>query len=219
MAHFILYYYTVPSHPRNVTVHEITPSSINISWLEPEKPNGPNIMYRIYYTFLNQTLLAMPKNDPMNGMKTETGVHHYTLRKLSKSLTQIYFSLREDSNGIFLFDFSPLFSLAEPFTEYKIVVVAITPRYDGNASTPITIKTDVAAPSPPIVSSLACQKDGTIYVKWKRPTIYFNTIDFYIISFKASHWDYFRQFQINSSAEHIEIEVGQAREFFLCSSK
>lgn len=97
--------------------------------------------------------------------------------------------------------------LLGPFTEYKIVVVAITPRYDGNASAPIFQRTDVAAPSQPIVTNLACQKDGNIYVKWKRPIHYYNTIDFYIISFKASEWEYYRQFQINTSAEHIEIEV------------
>lgn len=100
-----------------------------------------------------------------------------------------------------------LILLIGPYTEYKIVVVAITPRYDGNASTPIFQRTDVAAPGAPILSNLACQKDGTIYVKWKRPMLYYNTIDFYIISFKASVWDFYRQFQINSSAEHIEIEV------------
>lgn len=72
----------VPSHPRNVTVHEVTSSTIKISWLEPEKPNGPNLIYRIYYTSLNQTHLAMPKNDPENGMRSEAGTHYYTLKKL-----------------------------------------------------------------------------------------------------------------------------------------
>lgn len=74
----------VPSQPRNVTVHDVSPSSIKISWLEPEKPNGPNLIYRIYYTFLNQTLLAMPKNDPDNGMRSESGIHYYTLKRLSR---------------------------------------------------------------------------------------------------------------------------------------
>jgi len=74
----------VPSHPRNVSVHEVTSSTIKISWLEPEKPNGPNLIYRIYYTSLNQTHLAMPKNDPENGMRSEAGIHYYTLKKLSE---------------------------------------------------------------------------------------------------------------------------------------
>lgn len=84
--------FTVPSQPRNVTVHEVTANSIRISWHAPEKPNGPNLIYRIYYTFLNQTLLAMPKNDPDNGMRSESGIHYYTLRKLSKyaTLTQTH---------------------------------------------------------------------------------------------------------------------------------
>lgn len=67
-------------------MHEVTATSIKISWLEPEKPNGPNLIYRIYYTFLNQTLLAMPKNDPENGMRSETGIHFYTLKRLSEYL-------------------------------------------------------------------------------------------------------------------------------------
>lgn len=75
---------TVPSHPRNVTVHEVTSSTIKISWHEPERPNGPNLIYRIYYTSLNQTHLAMPKNDPENGMRSEAGIHYYTLKKLRK---------------------------------------------------------------------------------------------------------------------------------------
>lgn len=84
--------FIVPSQPRNVTVHEVTANSIRISWHAPEKPNGPNLIYRIYYTFLNQTLLAMPKNDPDNGMRSESGIHYYTLRKLSEyaTLTQTH---------------------------------------------------------------------------------------------------------------------------------
>jgi hypothetical protein len=62
----------------------VTSSTIKISWLEPEKPNGPNLIYRIYYTSLNQTHLAMPKNDPENGMRSEAGIHYYTLKKLRK---------------------------------------------------------------------------------------------------------------------------------------
>jgi hypothetical protein len=104
-----------------------------------------------------------------------------------------------------LINFSPTFT--GPFTEYKIVVVAITTRHDGNASTPLIQRTDVAAPSQPFITNLACQKDGTILLRWKRPIIYYNTIDFYIVSYKSSKWDFYRQFQINASADHIETEV------------
>jgi hypothetical protein len=104
-----------------------------------------------------------------------------------------------------------LFSLPQhlfigPFTEYRIVVVAITTRHDGNASIPIIQRTDVAAPSAPIISNLACQKNGTILLRWKRPLI-FNTIDYYIVSYKNTRWERFRQFQINASTSHMETEV------------
>lgn len=180
-----------------MTVHEVTSSTIKISWLEPEKPNGPNLIYRIYYTSLNQTHLAMPKNDPENGMRSEAGTHYYTLKKLRKK----HVCPQNVDKWLTKFLF------AGPFTEYKIVVVAITTKHDGNASTPLIQRTDVAAPSQPTITNLACQKDGTILLRWKRPMIYYNTIDFYIVSYKSSKWDFYRQFQINASADHIETEV------------
>lgn len=105
-----------------------------------------------------------------------------------------------------VFSFSLTCLFIEPFIEYKIVVVAITTRHDGNASIPILQKTDVAAPSTPIISNLACQKNGTILLRWKRP-VSFNTIDYYIASYKNIKWDRYRQFQINASTAHMETEV------------
>jgi len=96
---------------------------------------------------------------------------------------------------------------SEPYTEYKIKVVAFTFKHDGNASTPIVQRTDVGGPSPPIVVNLACQKDGSIILRWKRPLIYYNTIDYYIVSYKPLNAPNYRQFQINASADHIETEV------------
>lgn len=192
------FFHKVPSHPRNVTVHEVTSSTIKISWLEPEKPNGPNLMYRIYYTSLNQTHLAMPKNDPENGMRSEAGIHYYTLKKLSKLWMLIDWKWNRADDD---------FPFVGPYTEYKIVVVAITTRHDGNASTPLIQRTDVAAPTPPTITNLACQKDGTILMRWKRPLLFYNTIDYYIVSYKSSKWDFYRQFQINASSDHIETEV------------
>lgn len=146
----------------------------------------------------------MPKNDPENGMRSEAGTHYYTLKKLRKEIAEVQ---KHQWLSCFFF-------FIGPFTEYKIVVVAITTRHDGNASTPLIQRTDVAAPSPPTITNLACQKDGTILLRWKRPTLYYNTIDFYIVSYKSSKWDFYRQFQINASADHIETEVRNNR---LCS--
>lgn len=202
MTFLSFYLLTVPSHPRNITVHDVSSSSIKISWLEPERPNGPNLIYRIYYTSLNQTHLAMPKNDPENGMRSDAGVHYYTLKKLRK----IWRVMFVKSESFLNLPSSFLFLFIGPFTEYRIVVVAITTRHDGNASIPIIQRTDVASPSAPIISNLACQKNGTILLRWKRPFT-FNTIDYYIVSYKNVKWERFRKFQINASALHMETEV------------
>jgi hypothetical protein len=62
-------------------VHDVTSSSIKISWHEPERPNGVIHAYRVYYMFLNQTLLHLPmlKNDASVGPP-----FHYTLINLSE---------------------------------------------------------------------------------------------------------------------------------------
>lgn len=55
----------VPSKPQNVRVLDVTSTTVRISWTEPERPNGVIHAYRVYYMFLNQTLLHLPmlKND------------------------------------------------------------------------------------------------------------------------------------------------------------
>uniref|UniRef100_A0A182PA14 Fibronectin type-III domain-containing protein n=1 Tax=Anopheles epiroticus TaxID=199890 RepID=A0A182PA14_9DIPT len=69
----------VPTKPRNLSVLEITSTTIRISWLEPEKRNGVIHGYRVYYVYQNQTLLHLPilKNDA-----SLNSVFYYTLANL-----------------------------------------------------------------------------------------------------------------------------------------
>uniref|UniRef100_A0A182XEH9 Putative receptor-type tyrosine-protein phosphatase mosPTP-1 n=2 Tax=gambiae species complex TaxID=44542 RepID=A0A182XEH9_ANOQN len=69
----------VPTKPRNLSVLEITSTTIRISWLEPEKRNGVIHGYRVYYVYQNQTLLHLPilKNDA-----AQNSVFYYTLTNL-----------------------------------------------------------------------------------------------------------------------------------------
>ncbi|XP_058130396.1 protein sidekick-2-like [Anopheles ziemanni] len=69
----------VPTKPRNLSVLEITSTTIRISWLEPEKRNGVIHGYRVYYVYQNQTLLHLPilKNDA-----AQNAVFYYTLTNL-----------------------------------------------------------------------------------------------------------------------------------------
>ena len=72
---------TVPSKPQNIRVLNITSTTIKIAWNEPERPNGVIHAYRVYYMFLNQTLLHLPmlKNDASIGV-----LFNYTLINLSE---------------------------------------------------------------------------------------------------------------------------------------
>jgi Fibronectin type III domain. len=55
----------VPSKPLNVTVLHVTHSSIKLSWVKPERPNGQITGYRLYYMHANYTdVKTLRKTDP-----------------------------------------------------------------------------------------------------------------------------------------------------------
>lgn len=68
-------------------------------------------------------------------------------------------------------------------------------------------RTDVTGPSAPIVVNLTCASYDAIYLRWKRPLEYFNTIDFYIISYKTVAQPDFQEIKFNASATHLETGV------------
>ena len=70
-----------PSPPQNLTVLEVTSTTIKLTWREPEKANGAIHGYRVYYIHQNQTDLHMPILK-LNEM--QNSVYHYTLSNLSK---------------------------------------------------------------------------------------------------------------------------------------
>lgn len=75
------YFFSVPGPPRNVTVIDVTSTTIKISWLEPNKTNEGSIHgYRIYSIHNSQTLNHIPlfKPDPDVGI----GPYYYTLMNL-----------------------------------------------------------------------------------------------------------------------------------------
>lgn len=189
----------MPLPPRNVTVQEVTSSSIKISWLEPEKANGVIHGYRIYYTFLNQTLLHMPslKNDANSGP-----VYTYTLNNLSEysqALLQLCFLIFR------------IIIVSGPYTDYKIIVQPYTLKNEGKQSDPILQKTDVSGPSAPIIVNLTCHTSDTLHLRFKRPTIFYNSIDFYIIWFKQVNDVGFMNITLNASSAHLETAVSIPR--------
>lgn len=92
----------------------------------------------------------------------------------------------------------------EPFAEYIISVRAFTWKNQGDASNVVIQRTDISGPSPPIIVNLTCKAFDTLYVRWKRPLEFYNSIDFYIMSYKSSGEHNFQEIRFNASAKHLE---------------
>lgn len=84
---------------------------------------------------------------------------------------------------------------------------AFTWKNEGDASEAVTQKTDISGPSPPIVVNLTCHNQDALYLRWKRPLEYYNSIDFYIISYRIVSQHDFQEIKFNASATHLETAV------------
>lgn len=101
-----------------------------------------------------------------------------------------------------------VFITTEPYSEYKISVKAFTWKNEGEASESVTQRTDISGPSAPIVVNLTCHNLDALYLRWKRPLEYYNSIDFYIVSFRVLEQHEFQEIKINASAStHLETAV------------
>lgn len=68
-------------------------------------------------------------------------------------------------------------------------------------------RTDIAGPSAPQIINLTCHSQDAIYLQWKRPTTFYNSIDFYVINYKESSYNSYQQIQLNTTASFAETSV------------
>lgn len=99
------------------------------------------------------------------------------------------------------------FSKTEPNTEYKILVIAFTLKHDGEPSDLIIQRTDVMIPSAPQIINLTCHSKDSLFVQWRRPTSYTNSLDFYMISYQKNEQNEFHQSQLDSNVQLSEMWV------------
>lgn len=97
--------------------------------------------------------------------------------------------------------------LIGPYTEYRIIVIAFTLKYDGEPSDPVIQRTDIAGPSAPQIINLTCHSQDALYLQWRRPTTFYNSIDFYVINYKESSYTNYQQIQLNTTASFPETAV------------
>lgn len=84
---------------------------------------------------------------------------------------------------------------------------AFTWKNEGEASDAVIQRTDISGPSPPIIVNLTCHNQDALYLRWKRPLEYYNSIDFYIISYRVVGSNDFQEIKFNTSATHLETAV------------
>jgi receptor-type tyrosine-protein phosphatase gamma len=95
----------------------------------------------------------------------------------------------------------------EPYTEYKIIVIAFTLKYDGEPSDPVIQRTDISGPTEPRIINLTCHSQDAIYLQWRRPTSFYNSIDYYVINYRENSYTNWQQIQLNTSAAFAETAV------------
>ena len=73
----------------------------------------------------------------------------------------------------------------KPFTEYEIWVKAVNGTEEGVESKHITVQTDVAEPSSPVILNATCSGDGSqIYVEWEKPKKFYKSVDLYKVYYR-----------------------------------
>ncbi|KAK9890036.1 hypothetical protein WA026_008843 [Henosepilachna vigintioctopunctata] len=91
----------------------------------------------------------------------------------------------------------------KPLTEYKIWVKAFTCKHEGTPSDPVVNTTDIGGPDPPLILNLTCQTQDTMYLKWKRPLHYFDSVDFYYIYIRLDN-HLWQNITLPTQTEHLE---------------
>ncbi|XP_066996985.2 tyrosine-protein phosphatase 99A isoform X2 [Anabrus simplex] len=92
----------------------------------------------------------------------------------------------------------------KPYTEYKIWLRAFTERNEGDQSDAIRHRTDIRGPSAPHIVNLTCQSNDTLFLQWQRPAEFYNSIDYYFITYRNENSGENVELEIETSKEHLE---------------
>ena len=49
----------------------------------------------------------------------------------------------------------------------------------------MTFQTDVSGPSSPRILNLTCQNNEALYLHWERPSVYYNSVDYYFLYYRS----------------------------------
>ena len=100
----------------------------------------------------------------------------------------------------------PRFSLSGlvPYTQYNVWVRPIStshPNVIAEESDTILQTTDTAEPSAPFITNVTCYETQKIYIEWKRPSLYYKTIDYYFVYYRAEGDSEFKNHQMQADSK------------------
>jgi len=72
----------------------------------------------------------------------------------------------------------------KPFTWYLVHIQAHSRKFTGEPSQQVKFRTDVSAPSAPLLTNVTCFSHDSILIQWQRPENYYNQIDYYFVRYK-----------------------------------
>lgn len=70
-----------------------------------------------------------------------------------------------------------------------------------------TQRTDVSGPGPPRITNITCIPPNSFFVQWQKPVIFYDTIDFYYISYRSESATDFEEIAIDTSKENVDFKV------------
>ena len=100
----------------------------------------------------------------------------------------------------------PRFSLSGlvPYTQYNVWVRPIStshPNVIAEESETILQTTDTAEPSAPFITNVTCYETQKIYIEWKRPSLYYKTINYYFVYYRAEGEREFKNHQMQADSK------------------
>ena len=61
---------------------------------------------------------------------------------------------------------------------------------------PFEVVTDVAGPSPPLITNLTCKDEHAIYLQWEKPRLVYKGVDFYYIHYRDDQQWQFKEVSV-----------------------
>lgn len=79
-------------------------------------------------------------------------------------------------------------------------------KYDGE-TTEVSVRTDISGPSAPKFVNLTCYSEDALFLAWRIPQHFYNSVNHYIVSYRNMDYTRSREIRISANASIVETSV------------